>query len=283
MKILITGGTGYIGKQVVNYLVNNNSNNNIIVTYRNKEKLKDLPDTNCLSTVPFDLNNFAENCYKELGEPDKLIHLAWEGLPNYDKLLHIEENLFSQYKFLKNMIENGLNDLTVIGTCLEYGLQDGCLSEELDTNPITPYGLSKDTLRKFLQLVAKRYNFGLKWIRLFYNMGEGQSKHSLISQLDKALEKEEKVFNMSGGEQLRDYLPVEKVAEYICKIVLQIKTTGIINCCNGKPVPIKEVVEKYLKKQKKKIELNLGYYPYPDYEPMAFWGDNTKLKSILNR
>jgi len=180
------------------------------------------------------------------------------------------------------MIEHGLKDLTVTGTCLEYGLQNGCLSEELDTNPITPYGLSKDTLRKILELLIEKYDFSFKWIRLFYNKGKGQSKHSLLSKLDFALDNEEKVFNMSGGEQLRDYLPIEKVAEYICKIALQEKKTGIINCCSGKPVSIRNVVEEHLEKRKKKIKLNLGYYPYPDYEPLAFWGDNNKLKYILN-
>jgi dTDP-6-deoxy-L-talose 4-dehydrogenase (NAD+) len=40
-------------------------------------------------------------------------------------------------------------------------------------------------------------------------------------------------------------------------------------------------VENYLVKKQKNIHLNLGYYPYPDYEPMAFWGDDKKLKATL--
>lgn len=45
---------------------------------------------------------------------------------------------------------------------------------------------------------------------------------------------------MSAGEQLRDYLPVEKVAEIIVKTSMQMEITGIINCCSGKPVSIKK-------------------------------------------
>ena len=86
---------------------------------------------------------------------------------------------------------------------------------------------------------------------------------------------------MSGGEQVRDYLPVEKVAEYIAAIALQHSVEGIINCCSGKPVTVKELVENYLAEKHKNIALNLGHYPYPDYEPMRFWGDNKKLKSIV--
>ena len=52
---------------------------------------------------------------------------------------------------------------------------------------------------------------------------------------------------MSGGEQTRDYLPVETVAEYIVRVALQTNVEGIINCCSGIPVSIKDFVEKYLK------------------------------------
>ena len=100
-------------------------------------------------------------------------------------------------------------------------------------------------------------------------------------QLDRALEKGETVFNMSGGEQLRDYLPVEKVAEYLVKIAIQNQVSGLINCCSGSPISIRKLVENYLEKKQKSIHLNLGYYPYPDYEPMAFWGDDKKLKAAL--
>ena len=92
--------------------------------------------------------------------------------------------------------------------------------------------------------------------------------------------KNEKKFNMSGGKQLRDYLHVEKVAKFIVKISLQNKINGIINCCSGKPISIRDLVEGYLEENNKNIELNLGHFPYPDYEPMAFWGDNKKLNKI---
>ena len=112
--------------------------------------------------------------------------------------------------------------------------------------------------------------------------GKGQSPKSIIPQLDKALDNNEESFNMSGGKQLRDYLPVEKVAEHIIKISLQDKITGLINCCSGKPITIKKLVEEHMKRRNKTIKLNLGYYPYPDYVPMEFWGDTTKLKSVLS-
>jgi nucleoside-diphosphate-sugar epimerase len=155
------------------------------------------------------------------------------------------------------------------------------MSEAMISDPQNPYALAKDTLRKFLFELQKEQEFNFKWIRLFYMFGEGQNPKSLLAQLQIALTNGDMEFNMSGGEQERDYLPVEKVAEYIVAVALQNEVEGIINCCSGKPIKVKELVANYLKENNADIKLNLGYYPYTDYEPMSFWGDNTKLKQIL--
>jgi dTDP-6-deoxy-L-talose 4-dehydrogenase (NAD+) len=234
--------------------------------------------------IPFNLKDFDStiNYFEFFDKPDVLIHLAWEGLPNYTARFHVDNNLPRHYSFLKNCIVNGLKNITITGTCFEYGMQEGLLSEDMDTVPANAYAISKDILRKQLEELQQKNQFQLKWIRLFYMYGRGQSPNSLLSQLDSALESGEVAFNMSGGEQERDYLPVEKVGMYIVKIALQEKVTGVINCCSGKPIKVKTFVENYLKRRKKQIQLNLGYYPYADYEAMRFWGDNKKLKTIIH-
>jgi dTDP-6-deoxy-L-talose 4-dehydrogenase (NAD+) len=80
----------------------------------------------------------------------------------------------------------------------------------MPTAPVTPYGLAKDTLRKFLEMLQEVHPFTLQWVRLFYLYGPGQNPKSLLSQLDAAIEQGDPVFRMSGGEQLRDYLPVDR-------------------------------------------------------------------------
>ena len=279
MKILVTGATGFIGSHVINELLK--YDHQIIIAVKNKNSVKHLQDK--IKVIEFDLDNLQsnKNYFSESGKPDLLIHLAWQGLPNYKEKFHLEKNLPSHSAFLKNIVSNGLQNLVVTGTCFEYGMKEGCLSEEMESDPQNPYALAKDKLRKFLEELQKQNSFTLKWIRLFYMYGKGQNPNSLLSQLELALQNGETTFDMSGGEQLRDYLPIEKVAEYIVKIALQNKINGIINCCSGVPVKVKTLVENYLKEKKKTIDLNLGYYPYADYEPMAFWGDDTKLKKIL--
>ena len=210
-----------------------------------------------------------------------MIHLAWEGLPNYKAAFHIETNLPGHFAFLTNLVKSGLTNLTVTGTCFEYGMQEGRLEETMPAQPANPYAKAKDALRTSLQQLQHQHPFHLKWVRLFYMYGKGQNPKSLLSQLQQALDDEAEVFNMSGGEQVRDYLPVEKVAEYIVQIALQNWVEGIINCCSGQPITVRQLVENYLQQQGRSIRLNLGYYPYTDYEPMAFWGDTKKLHSLF--
>lgn len=286
MKVLVVGSTGFIGSHVMDYCCRQTKNDiNIVATTRNLEKAKKFNWFNDkkVSTIEFNITQTSSDVYDKLQRPDLLIHLAWDGLPDYKNINHIERNLFENYFFLKDMINGGLKNLTVTGTCFEYGLKNGPLSEDMETNPITPYAIAKDSLRRFLQELQKIKNFNLKWLRLFYVYGKEQSTKSLISQLDTAIKNNEKIFNMSGGEQLRDYLPVEKLSEYIVKTAFQNKITGIINCCSGKPISIRNLVENYIKEKGADINLNLGYYPYPDYEPMAFWGDNSKLKLYCSK
>ncbi len=128
-----------------------------------------------------------------------------------------------------------------------------------ETKPANAYAIAKDNLRKQLEQLQQQNKFMLKWVRLFYMFGAGQNPNSLLSQLDKALENEDAVFNMSGGEQVRDYLPVENVAANIVTIALQQNITGIVNCCSGKGITVKEFVQNYLKDKNQSITLNLGF------------------------
>lgn len=281
MKVLITGATGFLGNHVVNDMLENGID--IIATSRSDKKAKTFSWFDKVEYIPYDINDLKksnDNLFHFFKSPDKLLHLAWENLPGYTELFHFEKNLFPNYYFLKEMIDGGLKDITVAGTCFEYGMQNGCFNELMTADPKNPYAIAKDTLRKFIEALKLKEQFLFKWIRLFYMYGKGQSEKSLFTQLEKAIENDDKEFRMSGGEQIRDFLPVEEVAANIRKITLTNSNLGIINCCSGRPQTVKSFVENYFSEKKKKIKLISGYYPYPQYEPMEFWGDANKLNTI---
>ncbi|MDZ7263417.1 MAG: NAD(P)-dependent oxidoreductase [candidate division KSB1 bacterium] len=279
MKILVTGATGFIGNYVIRELLA--QGHEIIATSRSESKAQSCDWYRRVKYISYDVNDRTGQLLELFDKPEQLIHLAWEGLPNYQALYHIERNLWNHYWFLKSLIEAGLKRITVAGTCFEYGMQFGPLKEDTETRPTTAYGLAKDTLRKLIQQLQPNYKFDLKWLRLFYLYGPGQHSQSLMAQLEAALDKRIPSFRMSAGEQLRDYLPVSEVARRLVRIALQDRISGVINCCSGQPISVRKLVEDYIQKRGAQIKLELGFYPYPEYESLAFWGDPTRMNEAL--
>ena len=278
MKIAVTGASGFIGRHVLACLVAR-SVETIAIT-RNRSRLSDWQSQ--VQVIELDIGSFGADIYERLGRPDALIHLAWEGLPNYKSLHHFEAELPKQYGFLKAAVEGGLPVLVAAGTCFEYGMQTGALSEAMPTFPTNPYGYAKDALRRQLEFLRSTHPFEFTWGRLFYLFGDGQSTNALYSQLKTAVSRGDRVFNMSGGEQLRDYLPVTDVAIAIAELAVRRCNAGVLNICAGKSVSVRQLVESWLRENDWEIQLNLGYHPYPDYEPMAFWGTRVLLDAILS-
>ena len=270
MTVLLTGASGFIGQYVLDELIDQGID--VIAISRNPMVYPSAKFRNLL----FDIHH---DDISKLGEvPETVIHLAWSGLPNYKEDYHLQKNLPAQIKFIDALVLKGAKNITIAGTCMEYGMQTGCLIEDQEVFPDTPYAQAKDALRKSVQ--GYSHGVAMKWMRLFYMYGRGQSQKSIIPQLHKAVADGDKHFDMSGGEQVRDYLPIEEMAKNVVQIALQTTVTGIINCCSGEPVKLKDFIEGYKKKNNLEIPLNLGFYPYPDYEPMEFWGDIRKLKKI---
>lgn len=279
MKIAVTGASGFIGQHIVAELQRQSIS--VVLVVRNSLSLPVSLANHHIAII--DLQNPPLDSYELMGSPDVLIHLAWGGLPNYKSLHHFEEELPQQFQFLKMVIKSGLKNLVVAGTCFEYGMQSGALAEDTIAQPTNPYGFAKDTLRSQLEYLQQIENFNLTWARLFYLYGDGQAETSLLSQLKRAVEHGDKSFNMSGGEQLRDYLPVTEVAQYLVSLAIMRQDYQIINVCSGKPISVRKLVEDWIKQNDWSINLNLGYYPYPDYEPMAFWGDRSKLNTKIGK
>jgi dTDP-6-deoxy-L-talose 4-dehydrogenase (NAD+) len=278
MHILVIGATGFIGRHVVSCLLE--KGHQVTAVARNPERLNEVPWKDSVKFISCNIHDPATDI-DSFGQPDALIHLPWPGLPYYKSLLNIEETLPADYFFLKKFISMGIKHILVAGTCFEYGLQNGCLHEELTPNPVTSYGLAKDSLRRYLQGLQQVYSFTLQWARLFYMYGEGQHYNSLLPQLDRAIDNNDPIFNMSGGEQLRDYMPVVETAECLVKLIETPTFDGIVNVCSGKPISVRRLVEERIASRNASTKINRGYYPYLDYEPMAFWGDATKLSRIL--
>lgn len=280
-KILVTGATGFIGTNLIPILLEKGYA--IVASSRNIEKARNQPWFKLVEYISWTIENTPAsiNLYNHFNQPDLLIHLAWEGLPNYGSSHHIESNMMANYYFCKNLIQHGLKDLTIAGTCMEYGKINGELNEEMASNPANAYAIGKLNLLNCLNALKNQFGFDLKWLRLFYMYGEGQNKNSLYPQLMDAIRDRKEYFNMSKGDQIRDYLSIQEMATYIIKVALQTNITGIINICSGRPITVKLFVENIIKQHNSSLQLNTGVFPYSEHEAMYFWGNNSKLSKII--
>jgi nucleoside-diphosphate-sugar epimerase len=269
MKVAVTGARGFVGRHVLGEL----AQRGVEVTATERPGVvRERPPTANVRWVALDIAHPPEDSFAALGAPDVLLHLAWDGLPNYRSLQHLEIELPRQYDFLGNVIRQGLPALVAVGTCLEYGQQSGSLAASLETRPTTSYGLAKDGLRKQLQYLKSVHPYKLTWARLFYMYGDDQPATSLFPMLKAAVAAGQKEFPMSGGEQLRDYLPVGDVARRLADLAVNPGDPGPINVCSGQPVSVRRLVDTWISRNGWNIAPKYGELAYPDYEPMAFWG-----------
>lgn len=275
MKIAVTGASGFLGRHAMEEF----ARLGITPTTLHRSGGK----TDVKGAACFDIHESPGDAYQLLGEPETLLHLAWGGLPNYNSRHHFERELPGQYDFLKRLISGGLKNLVITGTCFEYGFQSGPLKEDSEVKPANSYAFAKDCLHKQLRLLQRDLPFNLIWLRVFYPWGDGQGTSSLFSQLKGAVSSELSEFNMSGGEQLRDYMPVSEMAKILARLCLLDGRDDTVNLCSGFPVSVRRLVEGWLESYGWKIKLNLGFYPYPTHEPMAFWGMRDRLNNLLHQ
>lgn len=278
MKVAVTGASGFFGHYVLRELALRDGIEIVAVTRR-----RPVPaDVSArVQQVQLDIGVETKDAYARLGQPDVLIHLAWETLSNYRSLLHFDSHLGTHFRFLESLVRAGLPALLCTGTCFEYGMRCGELLESMPPEPHNPYAHAKDALRRQLGFLRNEAAFQLTWARPFYMFGDGQSPNSLYSLVMAAGKRGDATFPMSAGEQLRDYLPIADVARYLVALALDAPGSGIVNVCSGKPIAVRTLVEGWIRENGWQMSPELGRYPLADYEPLAFWGSTAKLSKLL--
>jgi nucleoside-diphosphate-sugar epimerase len=278
VKIVMTGATGFVGRHAAQAA--RARGHEVVALVRNANDARQLPWLASVRLEEVDLDRPPATVPASVTGADAVVHLAWSGLPNYRSFVHVERGLPQQIAFLKWLLPAGPRRFVVAGTCLEYGQREGELDETMEAVPSVAYAIAKNVLRQFLADACAAQGVELRWARLFYTYGEGQNPNSLLAQLDRAIDNAQPSFDMSGGEQLRDYLPIEAVARCLVDLAEVDAFAGIVNICSGKPVSVRTLVERHVAARGARIALNLGFHPYPDYEPRAFWGSAARLAQL---
>ena len=275
MKILVTGAVGYIGRHIVNNLLD--LGHEVIAVDIHTDDINDKAEKKKLNLFTADLTNV----YTSLGSPDVCLHMAWRDGFVHNSVNHIGD-LSSHYKFLVALMEQGLKHLAVMGTMHEVGYWEGKIDENTPCNPISMYGIAKDALRRSMIAYCKSNSILLQWLRGFYILGDDKKNHSIFSKLLQADEQGQELFPFTTGKTKYDFINVDELVEQISKAVTQTDVTGIINCCSGNPMTLAERVENFIKDHKLKIRLNYGVFPDRPYDSPIIFGDDKKIKQIMS-
>lgn len=257
IKVLITGATGFVGKQILNSFSGNNANLFPVVRLGKEDSVSSLPNVERVISSP-DIFKETESWWAEqCRDIDVVIHAAWYAEPgNY---LLSELNMICMVGSLnlaRGAAIAGVKRFIGIGTCFEYDLDVGVLSVETPIKPLTPYASAKAALYLILSQWLPTQSVQLAWCRLFYLFGEGEDDRRFVPYLRKKLENGE-IAELTSGTQIRDFLDVREVGRKIASVALGTQI-GPINICSGTPITVRQFAEKIADEYGRRDLLDFG-------------------------
>ncbi len=272
-KVLVTGGTGFIGRNVVDELISRGWEVHSLVFPPFAPEKEGL--------IQYEMNLMdteAVNKFLKEHNFENLIHLAWYVGPK----CHVHDlNLdwtLATLNLLKNFKENGGKRFAGAGTISEYEYKYGYLLEdETPTSPKTLYGESKNSIYKIASVYCKQNGIEFKWPRIFNLYGPAEKSQRLMPSVINSCLKGEDV-KVSDCLKFQDYLHVKDTA---CGIVdvFESDIEGAVNICSGKPVQLRAIVEKIAELTNFKGKILWGAIPAAFGDEVVV-GNNEKLKSI---
>jgi nucleoside-diphosphate-sugar epimerase len=239
MRILITGGTGFIGR----YLLPLMNQHHIMLIGRSGNS----PGGSNLKFLKADLA-IPASWVEQVREfsPEACIHLAWSGLPDYS-LAKCIENFNINMELLGFLSDIKCNKIFVAGTCWEYGDLQAKVSEKYLPSPTNLFASFKTSIRLIGERLAVSKAVNLIWGRIFFVYGEGQRTTSLIPGCYQSF-KNGKSPELRNPNAVNDFIHVSDVARAILRLIESHSAEGIFNIGSGKPRRVIEVCRIIAKK-----------------------------------
>jgi UDP-glucose 4-epimerase len=273
MKILVTGGAGYIARHLLEKI-----NDHEVVSVDIKTDVSqnavigDLRDSSLIARL-FETHF------------DTVIHLA-----GYTRVLdsikdpkgYFENNVEVTFNLLEAAINVGVKHFIFASTNAVIGdVGFNKINESFPMNPMTPYGATKAACENLIN--AYGYSYGIKTSILRFSNVYGrnmETKDSFIARLLKAAQTDKRISIYGDGSQMRDYIFIDDVVNIINRLVNTGKGAGTLIAGSGISVKIKDLVELF--QEISGVKLDIRYDSAPDGEMPAVILDNAKLMSFVN-
>ena len=284
MKILIFGGFGFIGKNLIEELTNEYE---IIVIDKNIDEDFARRISN-IKSYKFDFSS-----QKELEKiiskekPEYIINLisyvtSERELNLFPKMIEDNLNIFLKIYEASKKLES-LKIMLQFGSGEEYGNISAPFKEENKEEPSSPYAVAKQITTNTALMLNRNFNYPVCVIRPSNLFGKYQNENKFIPYILKRLKNNEEILT-TPGEQKRDFIYVKDFSILIKELLKNSdKIKGeVINVGSGISISLKEIILYLKEKLNSSSEIKFGAIPYRENEMMNFSLDISKLENILN-
>jgi nucleoside-diphosphate-sugar epimerase len=278
-RVLVTGASGFIGQHLIRELHKNGAC--ITTIGRNPGKL------------PRDITQYhlniadaaaVDTCIKEC-RPEYIFHLAAykERNDNVQSFYSsIETNLVGSLNLFSAAKDvDSVKSIVTLGTIEEYGNNRTPFDERFRESPVTPYSFSKICVSHMAEMFFHLYGLPIIIVRSALVYGPGQGTEMFLPSLIISL-LEDRTFDMTLGEQTRDFVYVTDLVEGLILASGTTKAQGqIINIGSGIPVKLIDLAHRIEIMTGKKGLINIGGKPYGKNEVMEYYLDIRKARELL--
>jgi nucleoside-diphosphate-sugar epimerase len=241
LKILVTGGNGFLGHSLIKKLISNN--HDILVMSKNTNNLDPIMDKiQFISGYTEDIILYENEIVKF--SPDIVIHFGWDGGSNYkdtNSLNQLHINIPDNIKFLDLINRLPKKPKFVgVGSFAEYGQVTSTVDENYKEVPISYYGIAKLFCKHYSEKFCKKNNIKWIWLRPCFTYGPNDKDNRLLPSLIKKFNKNEDV-ELDECKTIIDLIYIDDFVNLTYELITS-KNVGIYNISSGVHNPLKNII-----------------------------------------
>ena len=285
-KVLLTGGTGFLGHHVVKALLDKKADVTLLVQPHEKTWRLDGIESN-VNIIKATLTD-AEETKKAIQEvkPEVIIHFA--GWMERRRDVTILDDMYEHHvSSTMNLILAAEPKVTRLilntGTSEEYGEQSDPFIETLPIDPVSPYSASKGAATVMATYLSKAIGLPVVTMRPFITYGPGQVHDTLIPFLIKGV-LQKKTVELTEGLQYRDFIFVDDLVSCYLAVIEKeesIKSPQVFNVGTGQKTRVRDVIETIADLMNGEDYLKIGARPMRPGESESMVADIQKTKEFL--
>jgi len=282
-RVLVTGGSGFIGSHLTRRLVKAGAETGILTKYNSvidNVRLADVWDD--IQPIEADIRN--PDSLSQIGayKPEVVFHLAAYNHVG-DSFTHVTEALDCNVRGTANVIEayDDYDRFIYISSSEVYGKNDVPFAEGLTPNPISPYAVGKYGGELYCRMKSERSDRRIVSVRPFNAFGPYQSPRAVIAEMILKCLAGEPVYS-TEGRQTRDFNFVENLVDGFLLAAVNEATIGeVINVGSGEEISIRDLITKIHAMTGEKSELHIGALENRPTEIWRMYADRSRAKEIL--